>query len=49
MESDTDIRSNNIKVEAEIKMAEKKDMELTSPTNTLKVTIHVKQFSQNTY
>ena len=38
MESDTDIRSNNIKVEAEIKMAEKKDMELTPPTNTLKKT-----------
>lgn len=28
MESDKDIRSNNIKVEAKIKMAEKKDMEL---------------------
>lgn len=49
MESDIDTRSNNIKVEAEIKMAEKKDMELTPPTNTLKITIHVKQFSQNTY
>lgn len=30
MENDKDIRSNNIKVEAKIKMAEKKDMELTS-------------------
>lgn len=36
MESDIDIRSNNIKVEAEIKMAEKKDMELTSSHKYIK-------------